>query len=125
MTTPAAQTPDADARKGAVEQESRDEKTNTSLRGQMQHRNKSPMADTLDTDFPEPGMNPEHTGQKVGSDEQGSRQLNPNPQRETREQAERERKQREQNPEAENQNQDPGHRQKKNQGDKKDDSLAA
>lgn len=125
MTTPATPTPDADERKGAVEQDSRDQETNTTLRGQMQHRNKSPMADTLDTDFPEPGMNPEHTGQEVGSDEQGSRQLNPNPQRETREPDERERGQREQNPEAGNQDQDPGQRQKRNQGDKKDDSLAA
>ena len=111
MTTPAAQNHDADARKGAVEQESRDQKTNTSLSGQMQHRNKSPMADTLDTDFPEPGMSPEHTGQ-TGADEQGSRQTNTNSRRE-------------QNPEAEQQDQDPGERQKRNQGDKKDDSLVA
>jgi hypothetical protein len=115
LMTQAPHTPDADAHKGAVEQESRDQETNTSLGGQMQHRNKSPMADTLDTDFPEPGMSPEHTGQKGGPDAQGSRQINSNPQRDKREP----------NPEAENQDQDPGHRQKKNQGDKKDDSLVA
>jgi hypothetical protein len=127
MTTPAAPSPDADERKGAVEQDSREQETNTTLSGQMQHRNKSPLADTLDTDFPEPGMNPEHTGEPEGHDEQGSRQLNPNPQRETREQPERERDRpaSEVNPEAEQQDPDPGQRQKRNQGDKKDDPLAA
>jgi hypothetical protein len=125
MTTPAAPSPDADERKGAVEQDARDQETNTTLRGQMQHRNKSPMADTLDTDFPEPGMNPEHTGQRFGSDEQGSRQLNPNPQRDPRARREGEGRDREVNPEAEQQDQDPGERQKRNQGDKKDDPLAA
>ena len=123
MTMSAVPTPDADERKGAVEQDSRDQETNTTLRGQMQHRNKSPMADTMDTDFPEPGMNPEHTGQNEGPDFQGSRQLNPNPQRD--EGADREREPREQNPEGQHQDQDPGERQKRNQGDKKDDSLAA
>lgn len=127
MTTPAAPSPDADAdeHKGAVEQDSRDHETNTSMNGQMQHRNKNPMADTLDTDFPEPGMSPEHTGEKFGRDEQGSRQLNPNPQRQTRERVDREDAPPEPNPEAEQQDQDPGHRQKRNQGDKKGDPLAA
>lgn len=123
MTTPAAPSPDADERKGAVEQDSRDQETNTTLRGQMQHRNKNPLADTLDTDFPEPGMNPEHTGQRIGRDEQGSRQLNPNPQREMRERAERDSTERKVNPEAAAQDQDPGQRQ--NQNTSKDDPLAA
>jgi len=110
MTTPATPSPDADEHKGAVEQESREQEGNTSMSGQMQHRNNSPMADSLDSDFPEPGGSPEHTGQEGGAAEQGSRQVNQNPQK---------------NPEAENHDQDPGERQKRNQGDKKDDSLVA
>jgi hypothetical protein len=126
MTLPAAPTPDADERKGAVEQDSRDQETNTTMRGQMQHRNRSPLSESLDSDFPEPGMSPEHTGQKVGADGMKSRQLNPNPQRETRERGEHDDgAAQEVNPEAEQQDQDPGHRQKRNQGDKKDDSLVA
>ena len=121
MTMPAVPPPDADERKGAVEQDSRDQETNTTMRGQMQHRNKNPLADTMDTDFPEPGMNPEHTGQREGDDLQGSRQLNPNPQRDGDSDGEP----RGENPEGQHQDQDPGERQKRNQGDKKDDSLAA
>ena len=122
MTISAVPTPDADGSKGAVEQDSRDQETNTTMRGQMQHRNKSPMADTLDSDFPEPGMSPEHTGQNDGADRQGSRQWNSDPER-NNDRAEGE--PREQNPEGQHQDQDPGERQKRNQGDKKDDSLAA
>lgn len=121
MTTPAAPSPDADARKGAIEQDSREQETNTTLRGQMQHRNKAPLADTLDSDFPEPGMSPEHTGQRLGPDYQGSRQLNPNPQHDARESEDRDRPI---NPEAEQQDQDPSG-QKRNQGDEADDPLAA
>jgi hypothetical protein len=125
MTMSAVPTPDADEHKGAVEQDSREQESNTTLAGQMQHRNKNPLADTLDTDFPEPGMNPEHTGQEQGSDFQGSRQLNPNPQHDTSERAEHESEPREPNPEGEQQDQDPGQRQKQNQNQKKDDPLAA
>ena len=104
MTMSAVPTPDADEHKGAVEQESRDQESNTTLNGQMQHRNPSPLANDLDTDFPEPGGSPEHTGQHEGA-----------------EQTKRERV----NPEAEQQDPDPGQRQKRNQGDKKDDPLVA
>ena len=123
MTMSAVPTPDADARKGAIEQDSRAQHGNTSLNGQLPHRNRSPLADTLDTDFPEPGMSPEHTGQHLGPDEQSSRQLSPNAQEDKR--AEDGTEPREQNPEGQDQDQDPGDRQKRNQGDKKDDSLAA
>jgi len=54
---------DQDKTKGALEQDDRSEHTNTSMTGQLPHRNKSPLMDTQDTDFPEPGQNPEHSGE--------------------------------------------------------------
>jgi hypothetical protein len=48
-----------------------------------------------DTDYPEPGENPEHTGEP------------------------------EENPEAQNQTQEPGHTQKQNQNWRKEDPLAS
>ena len=84
-----------DENKGAVEQDGHDEKTNTSMAGQLPHRNTSPLAEGLDSDFPEPGGNPEHSGEP------------------------------EVNPEGLTQTQEPGHTQKGNHGAKKDDDLAA
>lgn len=49
--------------KGAVEQDRRDQKTNTSLRGQLPHRTQDPLIKSSDTDFPEPGGSPEHSGE--------------------------------------------------------------
>ncbi len=94
---------DDDAAKGATEQDRRTQHTNTSLSGQLPHRKKSPLAEGRDSDFPEPGENPEHTGQL-----QRRRQYD-----------------REFDPEGEVQDQDPGHRQKQNQNRRKDDSLAS
>ena len=51
------------AHQGAVEQDALNQKGNTSMNGQMGHRNKPADLDTLDTDFPEPGQNPEHSGE--------------------------------------------------------------
>lgn len=51
------------AHEGAVEQDKPNQKSNTSMNGQMGHRNKPADLDTLDTDFPEPGQNPEHSGE--------------------------------------------------------------
>lgn len=48
---------------GAVEQDRPDQNDNTSMTGQMGHRNKPTDLDSLDTDFPEPGENPEHSGE--------------------------------------------------------------
>jgi len=97
--------------KGAVEQESPKQEGNTNFRGQLGHRNEDPLIKSHDTDFPEPGENPEHTGEPLNAkgnlkekDEPGERS---------------------ENPEGAEQNQDPRHRQKKNQADKKDDPLAA
>ena len=57
-------TKDQDSGKGAVEQ---DEKTqtggNTSMQGQLGHRDQDAMLKSSDTDFPEPGENPEHSGE--------------------------------------------------------------
>ena len=96
--------------RGSVEQESPNQHGNLYFRGQIGHRNKDPLIDSLDTDFPEPGGNPEHTGeimksqktsqfdaQEQGSDEEFEEIVD----------------------------QDPGQRQKENQNYEKDDPLAA
>jgi len=56
--------PDADSQKGAVEKESPKQKGNSSLRGQLGHRTNDPMLKDSDSDFPEPGGNPEHSGER-------------------------------------------------------------
>src|SRR3954454_23414390 len=107
---------DADEGKGAVEQDKPEQSDNTSLSGQLPHRPDDKLIDGNDTDFPEPGENPEHSGEPVEvSMEQRNEQ--------SREQ-EVNRKP-EENPEGKLQDQDPGHRQKQNQSDKRDDDLAA
>lgn len=55
------------------------------------------MVKNNDSDFPEPGSNPEHSGEPEEK----------------------------KNPEGATQNQDPGHRQKRNQGDRREDPLAS
>jgi hypothetical protein len=54
---------DQDREKGAVEQQAPNQETNTSLEGQLGHRDQNPLIKSNDTDFPEPGENPEHTGE--------------------------------------------------------------
>ena len=54
---------DSFAQKGAVEQDSPGQKTNTSLSGQLPHRNENPLLKSSDSDYPEPGENPEHSGE--------------------------------------------------------------
>ena len=56
---------DQDSGKGAVEQEDQNHFGNSSLQGQLGHRDQDPMLKSSDTDFPEPGENPEHSGEKV------------------------------------------------------------
>lgn len=53
---------DQDREKGAVEQDERTQTGNTSMQGQLGHRDQDPMLKAADTDFPEPGENPEHSG---------------------------------------------------------------
>ena len=53
---------DQDREKGAVEQDERTQSGNTSMNGQLGHRDQDPMLKSADTDFPDPGENPEHSG---------------------------------------------------------------
>jgi len=57
-------TKDQDFGKGAVEQETRNQPTNTSLGGQLGHRDQDPMIKSNDSDFPEPGNSEEHSGER-------------------------------------------------------------
>jgi hypothetical protein len=54
---------DEDAGKGAVEQDRPDQQGNVSLAGQIGHRNQDPLLKANDSDYPEPGQNPEHSGE--------------------------------------------------------------
>jgi hypothetical protein len=90
---------DPDEKKGAVEQDRPEQPTNTTLSGQNPHRHKGQTLQGQDTDLPEPGENEEH------SMEEGSV-------------AKR-------NPEGVLNDQDPGHRQKQNQNDRREDPLAS
>lgn len=54
---------DQDRSKGAVEQDEKQPSGNASLQGQLGHRDQDPILKSADTDFPEPGGNPEHTGE--------------------------------------------------------------
>ena len=54
---------DQDRHKGAVEQKEPNQPGNTSLRGQLGHRDQDPLIKSADTDSPEPGENPEHSGE--------------------------------------------------------------
>ena len=55
---------DNDLRKGACEGDNPREKSQNSMRGQLGHRDQDPMIKGYDTDFPEPGESPEHSGEK-------------------------------------------------------------
>jgi hypothetical protein len=54
---------DQDRLKGALEQDDREQHGNISLHGQLGHRDQDPLLKQFDTDFPEPGENPEHSGE--------------------------------------------------------------
>jgi hypothetical protein len=56
---------DNDVKKGAVESESPHQHSQTSLEGQLPHRTEDTRIKGKDTDFPEPGENPEHSGQDM------------------------------------------------------------
>jgi len=63
-----ARRPDSDIAKGAFEAEEpkvrgRADGTNTSLHGQIGHRNQDSEMQGEDTDFPEPDAHGEHSGQ--------------------------------------------------------------
>ncbi len=102
---------DAFRSKGAVEQDAPHQDGNESFRGQLPHRNQDPLIKSHDSDFPERGENPEHTGEP----ELANLYMQDEPQKQSDEE----------DPEGAEQNQDPGHRQKQNQADEKEDPLAA
>lgn len=56
---------DQDRFKGAVEQEEPNQEGNTSMQGQLGHRDQDEMIKDADSDFPEPGQSPEHSGEPV------------------------------------------------------------
>jgi hypothetical protein len=108
--TPQPFSPDEFRHKGAIEQDRPEQATNTSMQGQMGHRDKPEAVDTFGTDFPEPGENVEHTGELVAKSQDRDKD---------------DQQQQETNPEAEEQDMDPGQRQKQNQNDIEEDPLAA
>ena len=54
---------DQDSAKGATETEDHNTPGNAALQGQLGHRDQDPRVKGRDTDFPEPGENPEHSGE--------------------------------------------------------------
>jgi hypothetical protein len=54
---------DQDAQKGASEAEHNKPKRNVGLQEQLGHRDQDPLIKDADSDFPEPGPNPEHSGE--------------------------------------------------------------
>jgi len=58
-------TADQDVAKGAQETEDHKTPGNIGMQEQLGHRDQDPMLKDADTDFPEPGENPEHSGEPV------------------------------------------------------------
>ena len=54
---------DPDANKGTVEDTNPAGNTPTSMQGQLPHRTENPLIKSSDSDYPEPGENPEHSGE--------------------------------------------------------------
>jgi len=54
---------DQDTAKGAVETEDHKISGNIGLQEQLGHRDQDPMLKDADSNFPEPGENPEHSGE--------------------------------------------------------------
>ncbi len=52
---------DPDRAKGATEPEEHHHDGNAGLAGQLGHRDQDPILKDADSDFPEPGSNPEHS----------------------------------------------------------------
>lgn len=64
---------DQDRGKGAVEQDRPQEPPgNTSMQGQLGHRDQNPLLKSSDTDFPEPGGSPEHS-EEANQETKGAR----------------------------------------------------
>ena len=56
---------DQDLEKGATETEDHKVPGNAGLQGQLGHRDQDSILKDSDSDFPEPGQNPEHSGEKT------------------------------------------------------------
>jgi len=56
-------TSDQDAGKGATETEDHKTPGNIGMEEQLGHRDQDPMIKDADSDFPEPGESPEHSGE--------------------------------------------------------------
>ena len=54
---------DQDTAKGATETEDHKSSGNIGMQEQLGHRDQDPMLKDADSDFPEPGQNPEHSGE--------------------------------------------------------------
>ncbi len=54
---------DQDTAKGATETEDHKSPGNIGMQEQLGHRDQDPMLKDADSDFPEPGQNPEHSGE--------------------------------------------------------------
>jgi hypothetical protein len=52
---------DADRGKGSLEPDERTQAANNSMKGQLSHRDQAPLVEGADSDFPEPGLSPEHS----------------------------------------------------------------
>ena len=52
---------DPDRAKGAMDDENHHHDGNAALEGQLGHRDQDPILKDADSDFPEPGNNPEHS----------------------------------------------------------------
>jgi len=55
---------DNDSHKGAIESDKPDQPTQASMAGQLPHRDQDARIRGQDTDFPEPGENPEYSGER-------------------------------------------------------------
>jgi hypothetical protein len=55
---------DPDRAKGAIEGEEHNHDGNAALNDQLGHRDQDPILKDADSDSPEPGNNPEHTGSR-------------------------------------------------------------
>jgi hypothetical protein len=56
-------TRDQDSGKGAIENDEHNVPGNAGQQEQIGHRDQDPMLKDADSDFPEPGQNPEHSGE--------------------------------------------------------------
>jgi hypothetical protein len=56
---------DPDRAKGAVDDTKHEHDGNAALEEQLGHRDQDPILKDADSDFPEPGNNPEHSGESA------------------------------------------------------------